>query len=180
MPWVPLTDPVDHVEFAGQRTPGLAKVLGAGSPREWQERRGIGLSGARLAFRGLKLSKFVVQIALVTVEHWNDWHRFKDVVQRPPLGTRPRALDIVHPVLADCGIGSCVIEDVSAPEEADETGTWGVEIKCIEHRAPAPAAAVVDGSDQSTVDPLELEAESAARDLRDAMGAEAALEAGIL
>jgi hypothetical protein len=179
MSWNPLEDPVDYVEFASRRTPGIARVLGAGSPREWQERRGIGLSGARLAYRGLKLAKFVVRIVLVHQSDWDGWHAFKDVVARPPAGTRPRALDIVHPVLADCGIGSCVIEDLQAPEEVDETGTWAIEIKCIEHRAPTPAAAVVDGSAQSTVDPLELEAAAAARELHDAMGEDAALEAGL-
>lgn len=179
MPWTPLTDPVDTVDVAGRTSPGLCRILGAGSPREWQERRGIGLSGARLAFRGLKLSKFKIEIRLVTEQDWTEWHAWKDVVQRPPLGTRPRALDVSHPVLEDCGIASMVVEDVKAPEELDDTGTWVIEIDCIENRPPAPAALVVSGSDQSTVDPLEMEAGAAAAELNAALGEEAALEAGL-
>lgn len=179
MPWVPLTEPVDTIDVAGRTSPGLCEVLGAGSPREWQERRGIGLSGARLAFRGLKLSHFTVRIRLYSEEDWEAWHAWKDVVQRPPVGTRPRALDVAHPVLEDCGIASAVVEDVKAPEELDDTGVWVVEIAFIEHRPPAPAAAVVDGSDQSTVDPLEMEADAAAAELTAALGAEAAAEAGL-
>lgn len=174
MTWNPNEEPVDYVELAGQRTPGLAEIIGAGSPRQWDEARGPGLSGARLRFRGLRLSRFMIRIRLFTTQDFADWEAFRSVVQRPPLGERPRAIDIVHPITTDAGINSVVVEDVSQMTQTDD-GEWTIEIKLIEHRPPLPAAAVIDGSSQATTDPLDLEIEALSGTLSDALAAEADL-----
>jgi hypothetical protein len=97
-------------------------------------------------------------------------------VARPPGGERPRALDIVHPVLEDVEIRSVVVENVSQMTQTDD-GEWTVEIQLIEHRPVVRAAAVIDGSHQDTTDPLDAEIEDLTRVLRDELGAEAADEA---
>lgn len=171
MTWNPNTDPVDYAELGGQRTPGVCEVMGAGSPRQWDEGRGPGLSGARLRFRGLRLGRPILRIKLVSEQDFADWETFRSVVQRPPLGERPRALDIVHPILEDVGIRSVVVEDVSQLTQTDD-GEWTVEIKLIEHRPVVRAAATVDGSRQTTVDPLDAEIEDLTRVLRDSLAAE--------
>lgn len=177
MTWNPNEEPVDYVELGGQRTPGLAEIIGAGSPRQWDEARGPGLSGARLRFRGLRLSHFILRIRLFTTADFEAWESFRDVVQRPPLGERPRAIDIVHPITAGAGIRSAVVEDVSQLVQTDD-GEWTVEIKLIEHRPPVPAAAVVDGSSQATTDPRERRNEAAAAELASLLGAEGVLAMG--
>lgn len=172
MTWNPNTDPVDFAELGGQRTPGICEVIGAGSPRQWDEGRGPGLSGARLRFRGLRLGKPMLRIKLVSEQDFADWEAFRSVVQRPPLGERPRALDIVHPILEDVGIRSVVVEDVSQLTQTDN-GEWTVEIKLIEYRPPVRAAATIDGSTQATADPLDAEIEDLTRVLRDELAMEA-------
>lgn len=171
MTWDPQLDPVDYVEIAGRRSPGIAEVIGAGSPRQWDEARGPGLSGARLRFRGLRLSHFIIRITLRETVDFEGWEAWRDVVQRPPLGERPRAQDIVHPVLEDAGIRSAVVEDVSGLEQIDD-GVWTVEIKMIEHRPVVRAAAIIDGSRQTTADPDELEAAAYTRELEGSLAAE--------
>jgi hypothetical protein len=154
MAWNPITDPVDYVLFAGRRTPGIAEVSGGSSPRKWEERKGYALSGARVVFRGLGLAKPVVSIRLYTRADWDEWESFKIIVQRPPSMTRPRAIDVWHPLLEEIDVRSVVVEDVSQPEQRAD-GEWVVTIKLIEHRAPTFALASPDGSQAQETDPYE-------------------------
>lgn len=151
MTWTPLTSPVDHVLLAGQRSPGIADVQGAGSPRRWDIRRGYALSGARPVFRGMDVARFRVVLRLLTEADWEAWHEWKVLVQQPPTGTRPRALDIWHPVLEECGISSAVVENVEQPVH-DGTGLWTIAIAFIEFRPPQPLVIRTEGS--SAVRPL--------------------------
>jgi len=154
MTWNPFVNPIDFVLFAGKRTPGLADVVGPSSPREWEERRGYGLSGARLRFLGLKLSHFSVKLRLYTAQDWTDWQKFRPIVAKPPLGKRPKAIDIAHPILVDIGIRAVVIEDVGGAEQTDD-GEWSIEIKLIEWRKLKPSLSTPDGATATPVDPIE-------------------------
>lgn len=146
MTWTPLASPIDHVLLAGERSPGLADVQGAGSPRRWDIRRGYALSGARPVFRGMDVARFRVVLRLLTEADWEAWHAWKRLVQQPPSGTRPRALDIWHPVLEECGISSAVVENVEQPVH-DGTGGWSIAIAFIEYRPPMPLVIRTEGSD---------------------------------
>ena len=84
MPWDPITQPVDYVLLAGQRSPGIATVEGASSPRAWDQRRGYGLSGATVVFRGLRLAQFKVFVRLCTEADWQAWEAWRPLVARPP------------------------------------------------------------------------------------------------
>lgn len=156
MPFNPLTSPVDYVVLAGQRSPGVCEVVGGTSPRRWDERRGFGLSGATVVFHGVGLAKPLLRIRLFTEQHWSDWATWRELVQRPPLGERPRAMDIEHPILEDLGVRSVVVEDVTQPTQTGD-GEWTVEVKLIEFRRPEIALATPSGAAQSTVDPLDRE-----------------------
>lgn len=156
MTWDPITQPVDYIDLGGQRSPGLAEVVGASSPRKWDERRGYGLSGAIVVFRGIGLARFSVKLRFYTPEDWAGWYAWKPVVDRPPLGTRPRALDIWHPLLEAQQITKVVVEDVGQPEQTDD-GEWTVEIKFIEYRRPKIALAKPEGSQATPADPMEAE-----------------------
>lgn len=135
MPFDPTTSPVDYVILAGQRSPGIANLDGASSPRQWDERRAYGQSGASLVYRGLKPAKFTLALLLISAEDWAAWDAWRPVVQRPPTGTRPRALDIEHPITEMLGIRSVVVEDVLQPRQTGN-GEWTIEIKLLEFRPP--------------------------------------------
>lgn len=165
MAFDPITSPVDHVVLSGQRSPGIAEITGATSPRRWDERRGYALSGSTVIFRGVGLARFKIVLRLLTPEHWAEWATWSQLVQRPPPLERARALDISHPILEDLGIRSCVIETVGQPVQASQGGgEWSIEIACIEYRRPTPAIARPDGSDDRLPEP-EDPADRAIRDL---------------
>jgi hypothetical protein len=80
----PLTEPCDYILLAGQRSPGVAEVIGADSPSRWDEQRGYGLSGARLRYRGAALSRPTVTLRLFTDAHFDEWKGWSELVLREP------------------------------------------------------------------------------------------------
>ena len=170
MSWNPLEHPVDKATIGGQLTPGLCELVGADSPRGWDERQGYGLSGATVFFTGIKLSHFSIKLRLYTTQDWEDWHTFKPVVDKPPIGKRPRSLDCAHPLLEDLGIRSIVIENVGAPEQTDD-GEWTVELKVIEFRRPKFTMARPEGSTATPVDPIEQQIQAYADKITELLAA---------
>lgn len=156
MVWDPLTQPIDYILLAGKKSPGLATVTLADSPRRWDERNGYGLSGATVVYRGAGLSHFSVTLRLFTVQDWADWRAWKSLTDKPPLGKRPRSLDIWHPLLEDLEIKSAVVENVLQPDQTGD-GEWTIEIKFIQFRQPKFALAKPEGSTATPVDPVEQE-----------------------
>lgn len=158
----------DHVILAGQRSPGIARLEGADSPRRLIKRRGFGLSGATVRFAGIELSEFKLQIDLLTSEDWEAWNEWRPLVQRPPAPdvdalrsaittdalnavlrrTRAHALDIEHPFLEDLGIRSVLIANVSQPKAIDDKGTYRIEISMCEYRRPVYALSAPAGSSE--------------------------------
>ncbi len=166
MSWDPNTDPVDFVMLGGKRSPGLAEIVNADSPRRWDERKGYGLSGAIIIFRGVMLSHFVIRLTLVTSQDWADWYAWKPIVDKPPFGTRPKALDIVHPITEGLGIKACGIENVGQPVQSDD-GLWLVDIKCIEYRRPEIALAKPEASKAAPLDPIDQRIEALTKQYQD-------------
>lgn len=154
MTFQPIDDPVDYVELAGQRSPGICEVLGGSSPRRWDERRGYGFSGSTLIFRGVGLCRPTLKLRLYTAQDWADWHEWSRLVQRPPLGERARALDIVHPILEDLGVRSVVVEDVLQPQQTAD-GEWTIEVRLIEYRRREAALERIDGATAAVTDPID-------------------------
>lgn len=148
--WNPLDQPIDYAVVAGRRTPGSCDIENAGSPRQWDERRGYGVSGATLVYRGLRLASFTMKLRLYDATDWQNWHDWKSVVDRPPTGERAQALDIVHPLLEEVGIRSAVVEDVIAPRQTAD-GEWTAEIRWKEFRRPVVTATTVTDSASSTI-----------------------------
>ncbi|AKT38251.1 hypothetical protein [Chondromyces crocatus] len=133
--------------LAGQVSPGLSEVAGASSPRKWDERQGYGLSGATIVYTGDGLAQFAIKVFLWEDEHFEQWAAFKVLLKKAPSGTRPKALDIYHPILEDLEISSVVVEDRSQLTEVQgEPGMFFVEVKFKQHRAPTPAIGKPTGS----------------------------------
>lgn len=169
MTWSPLEQPTDFAIVAGRRTPGLCDIEGAGSPRQWDERRGYGVSGATLVYRGLRLATFAMKLRLYSADDWQGWEEFRPTVARAPIGERAQSLDIVHPLLEQVGIRSAVVEDVLAPVQTGD-GEWTVEIRWREFRRPAVTATPVTSSSSS--EPIESNAELARTRLIDNLTAQ--------
>jgi hypothetical protein len=150
----PLDTPVDKARLGGLLTPGYCEVVGASSPRNYEEMGGGGWSGALVIFKGLEPSHFSLRLYLYDSRDWDDWYKFAPLVHKPPLGKRPAALDIVHPFTAALGIAAVVVEDVRAPDQVDH-GVWMIELMLIESRKLKPGSAAVEGSDATPVDPRE-------------------------
>lgn len=154
MTFNPINTPVDYVLLANRRSPGLAVVTNAASPRMWDERRGFALSGARVVFRGIGLARPLVTLRLLTVADFDAWHDWRELVQRPPVGTRGHAQDIWHPILEDLGIVSVVVEDVLQPVQVAD-GEWNVAIKFIEYRRPVVTLETIGSSETTPTDPVD-------------------------
>lgn len=155
MTWNPLDEPADKVWVSQRWTPGLAEIDGANSPRNWEELPGYGWSGALLRFKGIGLAHFTIRLRLVTSEDWVEWSIFKPLVDKPPLGRRPRSLDVWHPLLVDQGIYAFVVEDLGQPSQTED-GIWTIEIKCIEWRMPKYSLSEPQGAQATPVDPYEV------------------------
>lgn len=172
MTWNPFTDePSDKVWLAQQWSPGLCDIEGANSPRNWEELPGYGWSGALLRFKGIGLAHFSLKFRLYTGDEWNEWLRFKGLVYRPPLGRRPRALDVWHPILVSQGIYALVVEDLEQ-EMQTEDGVWTVGFKCIEWRMPKYSLSTPDGAKATPVDPYEQQIEQLDKERVDLLAAE--------
>lgn len=142
----PLAEPVDHILLAGSKSPGVCDVTEASSVRRWDERRGFGLSGATSVYRGIALAHPVVTFRLYTEQDWLEWALFALLLVKPPLGTRPRAMDIWHPILEDLDIRSVGVEKLDQPVMSDDSGVWSIKCKFIEYRPLQPALSIPDGS----------------------------------
>jgi hypothetical protein len=155
-PWDPLDQAVDKAVIAGRLTPGICEIVGANSPRAWDEQSAYAVSGARLVFHGKKLSHFTIKFHLYDKTDWADWNAFQPLVYKVPTPKNPRALSIWHPLLVPLGIGAIVIEEILVPEQTDD-GVWTIELKVIEYRkAREPALAKPEAATATPVDPDDL------------------------
>jgi hypothetical protein len=145
-------DLYDYIVLAGQRSPGLCDVSGASAPREWDIRKGYGLSGATVVYTGDGLAKFTVRLFFWETSHFDEWERFRVLVKKPPRGVRPKAQDIAHPFLEELGITSAVVED-ELQWTQPEPGLFAKDIKFLQYRAPLPTLAKPDGSQSKANEP---------------------------
>lgn len=141
----------DWIELAGEKSPGVAVVRGAGNPRNWDVRQGYGLTGATVIFTGVGLAKFEVDIFCWRNSHFEDWKKFAKKVLMAPAsdaataanaGKKSLSMAITHPALNDppLSIKQVVVEDVTQWEQSpDAGGLWSRTIKFLEYRQPKPA-----------------------------------------
>jgi hypothetical protein len=63
----------DTFSINNDNCPGKCVVHGAGTPREWDIRKGYGLSGATVVFMGMTLSKFEIDVTIFTQQDYLDF-----------------------------------------------------------------------------------------------------------
>jgi hypothetical protein len=132
----------DFIVLGGFRSPGLAVVKGAGSPRKWDVRAGYAFTGATVIYTGTDLAKFEVDIFAWEPDHFAAWEVFARAVLSPPVKAAPSySLAIEHPALNNppLSILQVVVEDVTQwAQEADGGGLFARTIKLLQYRAPVP------------------------------------------
>ena len=156
MSFDPINNPIDYILLSNRRSPGLAVVRGASSPRFWDKRRGFALSGARVFFRGVDLAEFFVTLRLLSEEDFEAWHAWRDLLKRPEPGVRQTALDIWHPILEDLEIVSAVVLDFTQPTQVAD-GEWNLDIKFMEYRRPVRINSEAEFSEEAPVPQTEGE-----------------------
>ena len=142
----PMITPVDVIELNGSPSPGTAKITGLADKRKFDEQISMYTSGGILIYRGRPLCRFTCTLTFAEAQDWIDWAAWRSIVARPLQGQLPKALTIVHPWTAMCGVHEVVVEEVGQPEEGDETGIWTVAIKFIEFNPPKPSFAKPDAA----------------------------------
>jgi hypothetical protein len=142
----------DYVLIEGARSPGQVRVVGANSPRPWDERKGYGMSGATLVPSGDALSTFELHFEFWDESEMPDWYSyagkyFDKAARFTPGSLKPKALGIDHPQLKSppFRIIQCVIEDC-LDQGVDEYGLWTWVVKCKQYRKPAPALSKPDAA----------------------------------
>jgi hypothetical protein len=151
--WNPVSGvPHDKVLLAGIPTPGYCEIVGASSPRNWEEQSPGGWSGGILLYKGIKLSHFSLRCDLYEDADWDDWYRLEPIVAR---SQGRRAIGCQHPFLAALGISALVIEDTYAPVQTDH-GVWQIELTCIDWRAlKATGTSNPEAADEAPLSPLQ-------------------------
>lgn len=121
----------DFISLDGQRSPGRATIVGAGSPRKWDKPGGYAISGSQLLYIGDELPDFDVIIDLwESPRHWIEWNHFAHVLEPyKRVAGAAKFLDIVHPLLyrAPLRINQVVIRDVTQFEQSPK-GLWTCRI----------------------------------------------------
>lgn len=171
----------DFIILGGQTSPGRATVVNAGSPRTYDKRKGYGFSGATLIFTGDDLNEFDVLIDLWLPDQFRVWDDFaKKTLEKPPIGQRPKALDIKHPVLnrSPTKITSVVVLDVLGPE-VDEDGLWTYRIKFSAFRAPLPALGKPNASIPSVTPKVPTAQDEAEKKIQQLLAQQKALGGGL-
>jgi hypothetical protein len=133
--WNYFQNPVNFILLGDpmQISPGIATLAGAGSPRDWEVRKGYGYAGAMLWFKGRGLAKFTVTLRFYNEADLAGWHAWKSLVQALPFGRRERYLPIWHPELAELEIDKVVVTNLHQLEQSDD-GVWSVKIDFMQHR----------------------------------------------
>lgn len=130
----------DFIVIGGNKSPGRCVVRNLRTPREWEVRKGWGMSGASTVFMGNAPATFDVDIYIWDPIQWADWLVFENLYLKKSLPfVKPLALGIKHPVLEDRGVTQVVVTDVTGWEESDETGEWKCTISFLEWKRPMPA-----------------------------------------
>jgi hypothetical protein len=140
-------DALDTLVIAGQTMPGLVDFPAPGdSPRKWDERKGVGLSGATIVFVGLDVAKFTARLTMWLPEHFRLWKERRVLVAPPAQGERAKIIDFYHPCLEEVGIKACGVTNRTQMKPVSDQGDWYVDISCLGYRKPLPQIGTGDAS----------------------------------
>lgn len=156
MAFDPYLTPIDYFTLGGLESPGIARIIGAGSRRKVDVRGAYGISASVAVW--LEVAEFKVEIDLVSDVDWYNWDKWRRAALREMRPNRRNvasdfATDIWHPFLADFDIKAVIVKSVSQPEEVDPTGIYRITIEFIEYRKVTATLSKPTASKQKPQDP---------------------------
>lgn len=133
----PLAQPTlwDKVFVANVPNPGRAIIAGAGQLWKWDEKDAPGTQGSNLTYRGARNSTFKITLRFWLEEHFAEWDDWQTLLAYDATKKTVKAVDIYAPKLADRGIKSVIIHDISSVDEIGVT-RWAVVITCQQYSPP--------------------------------------------
>ena len=148
---------LDWISLGGEKSPGIATIKNAASLRDWEQRKGYGLSGASSVYTGDSLSDFEIEFKIwdnseLRGSMFRAWYVFAQVLRKVPRGKRPKALTIFHPLLAEIGITRAVVREVGQFTQ-DKDGIFTKPVKFLEYREPLPILAKPKGAIPNAAEP---------------------------
>lgn len=135
----------DFIAIGGKISPGVCEIVGASSPRKWDERKGYGVSGATLVYTGRGLGKFTANFTMWDDDDLDEWEEFADMLGKEVTSRKGQSWAIAHPLvnLKPLSIMIVCVEDISQLTQMDDGG-WKSSIKFIEYRAPKQIVSTPD------------------------------------
>lgn len=183
----------DAIRIGGDWTPGLCVVSNAAVDETWDVRKGYGYAGAWIVYTGSDIASWSITFRVWRQDQLNAFSLFmKKYFTKPPVQpqqngaflpniSKPQALGIYHPALAELGIDKCVYKKVgqwnlgTGAKLGDATRT----IEFLQFRPPVPLIgkpnqAIPDVTKSPTADDaLQLQIRSAQQTLNGLIKADA-------
>jgi hypothetical protein len=134
----PFDDPreFDYVTVAGQVSPGVCVVSGAGLKEGWEVKTGKGIKGATLTRTHRPPIEFTLEFTLYDADTWDAWEAFESVFEYDPVKKTGNAVEISHPLLARRHITSAVTKELGQPVYDPAATWWKVKIDMIQYSPP--------------------------------------------
>ncbi|MBN9161516.1 MAG: hypothetical protein J0I07_11165 [Myxococcales bacterium] len=131
----------DYILIGTDPSPGNVTITAPNSPRNWDERKGYGYSGASLVFTGNGLAVFDGVFRFWDEAHSVLWDAYATRhFMAPQLGLKGTSIGIYNPVLVKPPhkITQVVVTDVKGWTQVDD-GLWETVVSFKEFRPPKPA-----------------------------------------
>src|SRR5215472_1442496 len=132
--------------------PGLARVHAWKRAHEWDIKKGKGAQGGTITYVGRPPAKGTITYQLWTAAHFFQWEQYRALFLYDPTKQTFQAVAIDHPSLADIGVKSVVVENISnIVHEGD--GLFSLEVDFIEYFPPPKANATATPTGSPTKGP---------------------------
>lgn len=152
-----LSEPINYIKLAGDKSPGLADVIGAKREYEYAVHQPPFASGARIVYKRMKLAEFDVRLRFYSSTDLIEFEFWRKHLEPPTKRGLAKALDIWHPLLETLDIKSVVVQHYTQLEQIED-GVWATTIRMLEHRGlPKQSLGKVESSKAQPLDPVEQE-----------------------
>ncbi len=150
----------DAIRIGGDWSPGICVVSNASIEETYDVRKGYGYAGASIVYTGSDLAKFSVSFRVWRQDQYDAFSLFmKKYFTKPPVQpqqngaflpniSKPQALGIYHPALAELGIDACVYTKVGLWEigAGAKLGDATRTIEFLQFRKPTAQIGKPDGA----------------------------------
>lgn len=123
------------ISLGGIESPGIVTISGHDRVAKWDVKEAGGQTGGTTTLKGLPPIDFQCSFFLATVEQFENWESFQDLIESTVNGTSPKAMDIFHPDLVRNGIRSVCAAKIGGKKH-DGKGGQTVVVTFQEYAPP--------------------------------------------